>query len=85
MLKIWEVDYKSHKVRVENTWFNGERLYVDNVLQDETVGSLSFSGRLFGNIKFEDGSIETIKVSLGALLISVNCRIFIDDKLVSVK
>lgn len=85
MLKIWEVDYKNHKVRVENTWFSGERLYVDNILQDKTVGSLSFSERLFGNIKFEDGSVETIKVSLGALLISVNCRIFIDDKLVSVK
>ena len=80
MLKIWEVNYKGHKVRVENTWFSGERLFVDNELQDEEVG-YGVRTRLFGRIKDGDGAGEKIKVSIGAWLCA-ECRVFIDDKLV---
>ncbi|MEG2290723.1 MAG: hypothetical protein RSA29_14705 [Clostridium sp.] len=81
MSKFWKLDYKGHKITVENTWFNGERLYVDDELQDEQVG-LSSRSRLFGIIKFGDGSGESIKVSLGGVWV-INCRIFIDNKLVT--
>jgi hypothetical protein len=80
MTKIWEIEYKGHKVKVENTWFSGERLYVDDELQDEEVG-FGIRSRLFGKIKSGDGEGEIIKVSLGAWF-SVSCRIFIDDRLV---
>jgi hypothetical protein len=80
MAKYWKVDYKGHKIVVENTWFNGERLYVDGELQDEEVG-FGIRARLLGRIKSGDGAGETIKVSIGAWF-SVDCRIFIDDKLV---
>lgn len=80
MLSSWEVDYKGHKVKVENTWFGGERLYVDSELQDEQVG-FDFRSRLYGRIKNGDGENESIKVSIGGW-ITVCCRIFINDTLV---
>lgn len=80
MQKKWEVEYKGHKIKVENSWFSGERLYVDEELQDEQVG-LGFRSRLYGRIKYGECQDEIIKVSLGGWF-TVNCRIFIDDKLV---
>jgi hypothetical protein len=65
---------------VENTWFSGERLYVDGELQDEELG-YGVRARLYGRIKTGDGAGELIKVSIGAWF-TVDCRIFIDDKLV---
>jgi hypothetical protein len=81
MKKTWEIDYKGHKIVVENTWFNGERLYVDGELQDEEVG-FGVRARLFGRIKSGDGAGEIIKVSIGAWF-NVDCRIFVNEKLLS--
>jgi hypothetical protein len=81
MKKIWKVDYKGHKITVENTWFNGERLFVDGELQDEEIG-FGVRAKLFGRIKSGEGAGESIKVSIGAWF-NVDCRIFIDEKLVS--
>lgn len=82
MTKLWEVDYKGHKIMVKNTWFNGELLYVDEELQDQQVGIIATRARLFGRIKSGEGIGEKIKVSLGASWFSTICQIFIDDKLV---
>lgn len=38
MKSIWTANYENNEVKVENTWFNGERLYVNGNLQDEKVG-----------------------------------------------
>ena len=79
-MKAWEIAYKDHTIRVENAWFSGERLLVDGELQDEQIGHGSRS-RLYGVIRDGDGAGEQIKVSLGAWF-SVQCRIFVDHKLV---
>lgn len=79
MLKTWEVEYKGHKIKVENRWL-GERLFVDGELQDEQLG-MGFRSRLYGKIKGGQGENEKIKVSLGGCL-TVCCRIFVDDKLI---
>lgn len=75
-MKSWDVKYKGHSIRVENRW-SGERLYVDDELQDEQMGVASRS-RLYGRIKTGDGSGERIKISLGGWF-TINCRIFVDD------
>lgn len=79
-MSSWEVEYKGHSIRVENTMFSGERLIVDREIQDETLGAGTRS-RLYGRIRSGDGAGEKVKVSLGGM-ITVGCRIFIDDKLV---
>lgn len=79
MAKIWEVNYKGHRIRVENSWF-GEKLIVDDELQDEQIG-YGCRSRLFGKIKSGEGQGEIIKVSAGGTW-TVACRIFIDDRLI---
>jgi len=80
MNKNWITQYKGHEIRVENGWFSGERLYVDGQLQDEHKG-FRFSSRLWGKVPSEEGAGETIKVTIGGWFV-MNCRIFVDDKLI---
>jgi len=80
ILKVWHIEHKGHKIRVENSWFGGERLYVDEELQDEHHGA-TLRSQLSGTIKNGEGAGEGIKVSLGGWF-SVGCQIFVDDKLV---
>ena len=74
-MKRWEVNHGENVVVVENR-VSGERLFVNNELQDELMG-LSTRARLYG--KLPTG--EKVKVSLGGWFV-MNCRIFIDNKLV---
>ena len=66
---------------MENTWFNGERLYVDGELQDENLG-LAFGVTLTGKLNRNNGDKRLIKVSIGVNF-KINCRIFVDNKLIS--
>ncbi|WP_020616358.1 hypothetical protein [Paenibacillus daejeonensis] len=78
MKKKWELTHKGLTIRVENSWWLGEKLYVDNELQDENVG-LSLRGRLIGNVNLGEGQKEMIKVSLGGWF-SIKIRMFIEDR-----
>ncbi|RNF38827.1 hypothetical protein [Planococcus salinus] len=80
MAKVWEAVYEGRAIRVENSWFGGEKLFVDDRLVDEQVG-LRFSSRLFGTVKDSEGQEKGIKVSIGSV-INVHCSIFVDDRLV---
>ena len=79
-MKTWTTQYKGPEIKVENGWFSGERLFVDGEMQDEHKG-MGFRSKLWGKIPEGDGSGEVIKVSLGGWFV-MNCRIFIDDKLI---
>ena len=79
-MKTWKIDYKGHKIKVTNSWTEGESLYVNGELQDQQIG-FALRSRLYGKIKFDDGKEEMIKVSLGGWF-TISCRIFVDDKLV---
>ncbi len=80
-MKIWNVQYKGHEIRVESHWFSGERLVVDGELEDEQLGC-GFRSWLSGSIPSGgDGAEESIKVSLGGFF-TVGCRVFVDHKLV---
>ncbi len=77
-MKSWEVRYKGHQIRVENT-LSHERLFVDGEFQDEQFG-MGLRSRLFGKIRSADGAGEKVRVSLGGWF--VQCRIFADDHLI---
>lgn len=38
MKKVFNVTYEGYHIQVVNTWFNGEKLYIDGKLQDENLG-----------------------------------------------
>jgi hypothetical protein len=80
-MSTWTTVYEGNTILVENSWFSGERLFVNGSLQDEQLG-LGFRSRLWGSIYSADSKIKRIKVTLGASFFSVECRIFIDDALI---
>ncbi len=81
MKKTWIANYENNEIKVENTWFDGERLFVNNELQDHSYGFAS--AKLSGSIIDESGKKRFIKVRLGGAF-SILCHIFVDDKAVTV-
>jgi hypothetical protein len=82
MKSIWIANYENNEIKVENTWFNGERLYVNDILQDKTFGG--FSTKLTGHLMNQKNERENIKANLGGFF-KVNCQLFINDKKIEVK
>ncbi|ERN53803.1 hypothetical protein M3689_15245 [Alkalihalophilus marmarensis] len=80
MTKIFEATYEGRQIRVENSWFNGEKLYVDGKLQDQNLG-LALRSTLQGQLKAANGEVKTIKVTLGGT-VKIQCKIFVDHNLV---
>lgn len=80
MKKVFDVTHEGHHIQVVNTWFNGEKLYVDGKLQDENVG-LALRATLRGILKDNDQITKNIKVSLGGTF-TIKCKIFVDNVLV---
>ncbi|GIJ94388.1 hypothetical protein CAPN002_16060 [Capnocytophaga stomatis] len=79
MKSIWKATYACNKIRIENTWFHGERLYVNDELQDEqsNIFNALLTGHLF------DGEIKkNIKVNIFFHFVRMKCNLFVDDKLV---
>ena len=74
-MKKWEINHGGNIISVENR-ISGERLYVNGELQDEQMG-YALRSRLWGQLH----TGESIKVSLGGWFV-INCKIFIDNKLV---
>jgi len=82
MKTIWEANYENNAIRVENTWLNGERLFVNNELQDITKGA--FGTELFRHVNKNNGEKLNVKVRLFSDFFSVKCILFIDNKKVSI-
>lgn len=78
MKSIFKALYNNQEIRVENSWFGGEKLFVNNELQDETVNYYT-PARLTGHI-IENGNKLPIKANLYSSGISIKCSLFIDDK-----
>jgi len=81
MKSIWIANYEGNEIKIENSWSRGEKLFVNNKLQDERLSF--FSSNLTGNLISKDGKKMPIKVNLGGYF-TVGCRLFIDDEKVEV-
>ena len=80
-MKRWCVTHNGHEIEVQNRW-SGERLLIDGQLQDDRPGAFKMNSNLTGHIEHPDGTTETVKVSVGAVLVIVKCTIFVNDRLV---
>ncbi|RCW65804.1 hypothetical protein [Saliterribacillus persicus] len=79
MKKTFELNYDNCDIKIENRWFSGEKLYIDDELQDENLG-LSFRGTLNGVLATPTGE-KKIKAKLGGIF-RIHCKIFVDNKLI---
>ena len=68
MKSIWTTNYENNEIKIENTWFNGEYLYVNDILQDKTFGA--FSTKLTGHLINQKNEIQiTCKLNLRELFV----------------
>lgn len=78
--KIFEITYDGHEIQVENTWLNGERLYIDGQLYDENMG-LALRATLTGRLESKGGESKNIKVAIGGI-VKIHCKIFVENRLI---
>jgi len=76
----WIGKFENYEIKVINTWFEGESLWVNNELQDKRYGF--FTSDLKGHVVDSKGDRKNIKVTLGGSF-SIECFVFVDDKLVA--
>ena len=79
-MSIWIANYEGNEIRVENSW-RGEKLYVNNKLQDERTSLVS--ANLVGHLISKNGEKKSIKANLGGTF-TIKCRLFVDDEKVEV-
>jgi len=83
MATTWTANYEGNEIRIENSSFLGEKLFVNNKLQDEKWSL--FSSDLTGHLVSNDGERKPIKVNLGSWMwFTIGCRLFVDDEKVEV-
>lgn len=82
MKTIWTTNYENNSIKIINTWFHGEQLYVNDVLQDKKVGALS--SNLTGHIINSKNEKESIKANLFGWY-KVECVLFINDKEIKIQ
>ncbi|KEY19091.1 hypothetical protein [Kaistella antarctica] len=77
MKSIWTANYENNAIKIINTWFDGEPLYVNNDLQDKKFGLVS--SNLTGHIINSKNEKEHIKATIFGWF-KVDCILFISDK-----
>jgi hypothetical protein len=81
MRSIWIANCEGNEIRIENSWFRGEKLFVNNKLQDERLSF--FSSNLTGHFISKDGKKIPIKANLSGWF-TIGCRLFIDDEKIEI-
>ena len=66
-----------------NSWFGGEKLFVNNELQDEQLSFITPSN-MTGSFVDKNGAKLNIKTNISGFF-TVSCRLFIDNKKVELK
>lgn len=77
MTTIWIGKYENTEIEVENTWFSGERLFVNGKLQDKKYSLVSCD--MTGHLITKQGERLNIKVNLSGSF-TIQCTVFVDDE-----
>ena len=80
-MSIWIANYEGNEIRIENSWSRGEKLFVNNKLQDERLNF--FVSDLTGHLISKNGEKKPIKANLSGYF-TMGCRLFVDDEKVEV-
>ena len=83
MTKEWIAEYNGHRIRVQNTWFSGARLYIDGECRDTNQQFFALSGaipRLSACLVDSEGQKHVIEVFAKAPLFTVKAKICVDGR-----
>lgn len=83
MKSEWTIKYDDNEIKVTNSWFGGEKLFVNNELQDEQLNFITPS-KMTGSLVDKNGIKLNIKTNISGFF-TVSCRLFIDHKKVELK
>ena len=78
MKSEWIATYEGSEIKVTNGWFTGEKLFVNNELQDEQLNFITQS-QMTGTLTTKDGKQLNIKANISGFA-TTSCRLFIDNK-----
>lgn len=78
MKSEWIAKYEDNDIKIVNNWFTGEKLFVNNELQDEQLNFITPS-KMTGNILNIKGEKLNIKANISGFF-TVSCRLFVDNK-----
>jgi hypothetical protein len=78
MKSEWLAKYEDSEIKIVNGWFTGERLYVNDELQDEQLNFITPS-KMTGSLINKNGDKLNIKVNISGFF-KVSCRLFVDNK-----
>ena len=83
MKSEWNTKYEETEIKIINSWFRGEKLYINNELQDEQLNFITPSN-MTGNLVNKQGEKLSVKANLSGFF-TVSCRLFIDNKKIELK
>ena len=83
MISIWKGMYLGNSIEVHNTWFRGEKLFINGTLQDFDKNGFGRSS-LMGIIN-KSGDKIFVRARLHSYMFSIGCYVFADDKQVEMK
>ena len=83
MKSEWNTKYEESEIKIINSWFSGEKLYINNQLQDEQLNFITPSN-MTGNLINKQGEKLNVKANLSGFF-TVSCRLFIDNKKIELK
>lgn len=83
MTKEWIAEYNGHRIRVQNTWFSGAKLYIDGECRDTNKQLFLVSGaitRLSARLVVSESQSQVIEVFMKAPLFTTKAKICLDGR-----
>jgi hypothetical protein len=83
MKSEWIAKYEETTIKITNSWFSGEKIYINDELQDEQLNFITPSN-LTGNFVNKQGEKLGVKANISGFF-TVSCRLFIDNRKIELK
>ena len=83
MKSEWITKYLETNIKITNNWFSGEKLHVNNELQDEQLNFITPTN-WSSYLNYKQGQNLNIKTNISGFF-TVSGRLFIDNKKVELK
>lgn len=83
MKSEWIAKYEETEIKIVNSWFFGEKLFINNELKDEQLNFITPSN-MTGSLINRKGEELNIKTNISGFF-TVSCRLFVDNKKIELK
>lgn len=79
----WIANYDDNTIKITNNWFSGEKLFINDKLQDEQLNFITPS-KMTGILTDKNGNKLHVKTNISGFL-KVSCRLFVNHKKLEIK